>query len=206
MPQARLPDINAAFTKHRNQVISSLRSGDYDSVLGSIVALNGLLPDKIDENTNMPVYRVIMSDQVYLKLTKNQTTLICYHCGQEHNYESVKIFTSHLTGIIQIITKQHTQKVWYCPSCKQICIITKTEMTQTKHQEPNFVGAVPMPPRRHDLGMLSRTRYVIKMKQWANTTLAELEAKMAQFRDDNWTKADQDLQDMEEFTDAGEEQ
>lgn len=190
MPQARLPDINAAFTKHRNEVVSSLKSGGYDAVFGALYALNALLPeDPIDEETHFPKYRVVVSDIDYLKLTKPITFCNCYHCNTRHNYDNVKVFEMLLPIKDQIITNRKYSKSWICPKCKEICKVRPNDFSETSVKEPSFIGVVPKPPRRQE-GLMDRSSYHRKVTQWAWTMLDELENKMALFRDDNWTKKD----------------
>ena len=148
MPQARLPDINAAFTKHRNEVIGSIRSQSYDNVFGALYALNALLPEEpIVEETGNPKYRVVVSDIDYRNLTKPTVKCRCYHCSRDSLYDDVKVFDMLLPLDL------------------------------------------PKPPRRQE-GLMDRSSYHRKVTQWAWTMLDELENKMAQFRDDNWTKKD----------------
>ena len=190
MPQARLPDINAAFTKHRNEVVSSIKSHQYDSVFGALYALNALLPpEPIDEETSFPKYQVVVSDIEYRKITKPVTSCTCYHCKVKSLFDGVTVFDYLLPLDEQIISGKKYIKSWKCPDCKQICQIRPDDFSETAVKEPSFIGVVPKPPRRQD-GLLDRSTYHRKVTQWAWTMLDELEAKMAQFRDDNWTKKD----------------
>ena len=61
MPQARLPDINTAFIKYRNEVIAAIKRKDYDNMHGSLNGINGLLPTE---------YQVIISNTKYEELTR----------------------------------------------------------------------------------------------------------------------------------------
>ena len=190
MPQARLPDINAAFTKHRNEVISSLKSQQYDAVFGALYALNALLPeDPVIEETKLPKYRVVVSDIEFLKITKPVTFCTCYHCTQTSNYDEVTVFDMLLPIMDQTITGKKFSKSWICPLCKKTCRLRSDDFSETAIKEPSFLGIVPKPPRRQD-GLMDRSSYHRKVTQWAWTMLDELECKMAQFRDDNWVKKD----------------
>ena len=218
MPQARLPDINTAFTKHRNEVITALKAGRYETVLGSLYALNGLLPDTVyteDEDPELvgkPKYRVVMSDIEYNKLAKPTVYLFCYHCDPNDQngilYEDVKFFNLLLPKVSQLLTWKKFEKAWKCPKCKEINKLKKTreldKIAETQLKEPFYLGVVPKPPRRQS-GLMDRTKYHNKMIQWAETYLAELEAKMAQFRDDNWTKEGEQVEEGESGFGGGEE-
>ena len=50
---------------------------------------------------------------------------------------------------------------------------------------------VPAPPVRPS-GLRGRTPYYIAAREWVMTTMVELEARAAQYRDDNWTRAEED--------------
>lgn len=190
MPQARLPDINAAFTKHRNEVTSSLKSQQYDAVFGALYALNALLPEEpIDEDTKFPKYRVVVSDIDYKRLTKSTTFCECYHCQEESDYNDIVVFNYRLPPMESLVAIHKNMKAWRCPKCKQICRLRPDDFSETSVKEPSFIGVVPKPPHRQE-GLMDRSMYHRKVTQWAWTMLDELEAKMAQFRDDNWTKKD----------------
>jgi hypothetical protein len=216
MPQARLPDINTAFIKHRNEVISSLKSQNYESVFGSLYALNALLPDTVytkDENEELagkPKYRVVISDIEYGKLAKPTIRLFCYHCDDVQDgflYESVRMFNRLLTFSEAVITRRKYEKVWICPNCNKINKLDKTrrldKIAETQLKEPYYLGVVPKPPKKQR-GLLDRDKYNKHMKQWAETFLAELEARMAQFRDDNWNQGNKDIESAELGLDGGE--
>lgn len=191
MPQARLPDINAAFTKHRNEVITSMKSGNHDNVFGALYALNALLPEEpTDEETGNPKYRVVISDIEYRKLTAPKVFCTCYHCDHKSNFEDVTVFELLLQKHQQILSNIKTKKSWICPECKKTCFVRPDDFSETSVKEPSFIGIVPKPPRRQE-GLMDRSQYQRKVTQWAWTMLDELENKMALFRDDNWTKKDQ---------------
>lgn len=190
MPQARLPDINAAFTKHRNEVIGSIRSQSYDNVFGALYALNALLPEEpIVEETGNPKYRVVVSDIDYRNLTKPTVKCRCYHCSRDSLYDDVKVFDMLLPLDLQTTIGKKYQKSWFCPLCNKVCKIRPDDFSESSVKEPSFIGVVPKPPRRQE-GLMDRSSYHRKVTQWAWTMLDELENKMAQFRDDNWTKKD----------------
>lgn len=204
MPQARLPDINAAFTKHRNEVISSLKSQNYDNVFGALYALNALLPEfPLIEETGNPKYRVVVSDVEYRRLTKPQVFAECYHCKEESLYDEITVFDMLLPITDQVILKRKFQKSWICPKCNKICKVRPDDFTESSVKEPSFIGVVPKPPRRQE-GLMDRSQYHRKVTQWAWTMLDELENKMALFRDDNWTKRDNYGADDDADEDAGE--
>jgi len=75
-------------------------------------------------------------------------------------------------------------------------------MKQKILSEPYFLRIVPKPPQRKD-GLMDRSTYHSKIAVWIWTFLDELEERMAQFRDDNWSKGDES--ESLDFGDTGEE-
>ena len=209
MPQARLPDINAAFTKHRNESITSLKSGDYDAVFGALYALNALLPDTVDEDdSNKLKYRVVISDIEFQKLVKHTVYVECYHCKEDSIFDTVIRFELAPDIDIQVLTKIKKEEVWICPECTKINRLARTReldlISETQLKEPYFLGVMPKPPTRRD-GLNDRSKFHQAMVKWSWSMLDELEAKMAQFRDDNWTKNEQMSFGQGEDEDSGED-
>src|SRR3990170_1282843 len=75
MPQARLPNINTQYIKFTNEAVNAWKSENYEACLGSLFALNALMPDK---------YRVLISNQEHKKLTNEQLWNICTKCKHEN--------------------------------------------------------------------------------------------------------------------------
>jgi len=185
MPQARLPDINTQYIKYTNEAISSWKGKSYDSAIGSLNALNGLMPEEYRISINTPEYEA----QTYFDIKAE-----CKHCKEEierHTIEPFDLVNSFLT---RLISGSNTDKVWICPKCKATNRLLDTTMTKPKLKEPYFIKVVPQPPQRKD-GLLDRTRFHNKFSVWFWTCLGEISAEMARFRDDNWTKGD----DLSEF-------
>lgn len=196
MPQARLPDINTAYITYRREVLVSLKTKNYTSCIGSLYALNGLLPQK---------YRVTISNLEYAEKTMQDLKVICNHCKQQINYKSIKILKVIMPLIDGLITSQSYHKVWDCTLCLKENTLDHTEMIQQVLKEPSFLQVVPRPPNRKE-GMKDRTTYHNQFVIWAETLLIELEAQMAQFRDDNWHKGDDPLLDEEVDTEGEDEE
>lgn len=178
MPQSRLPDINTAFITYRRQVLSGLNSLNYDLTFGALYALNGLLPEK---------YRVTISTLEYEQKTRKDVFAICNGCKAQIDYKTIQVYTLLLKPIEQFIEQVEDEKAWDCNKCGYTNRLQQTEMIQTTLKEPYFLKVVPKPPMRKD-GVMDRTKYHQKVKEWALTFLTELEERMAQFRDDNWQK------------------
>lgn len=180
MPQSRLPDINTAFIMYRREVLQSLNQKNYDNCFGALYALNGLLPAE---------YRVKVSSIEYSRLTTQDIVAKCNKCDKEIDYKSLKVMAILAPLIVGVVSGQQYHKIWVCPECKFENKLTKTAMIQKTLQEPYFLRVVPKPPQRKD-GLFDRSSYHRKVIQWVWNMLDELEERMAQFRDDNWTKSD----------------
>lgn len=180
MPQARLPDIDHAYTKYRNEVIGALKKKYYNVMHGGLVALNALLPDE---------YRVIISTSQYNQLTKTDTVYPCTHCKEEILKEDVRIFLLPPSSVESLLYGATPSKVWGCPKCAQINKLQLTDISREHLRNPSFLGIVPDPPERKG-GLMNRMNFHIETERWVWLHLGELEAKMAKFRDDNWNKND----------------
>ena len=194
MPQARLPDINTAYITYRREVLSSLRSRNYTACIGALYALNGLLPEK---------YRVTISTQEYNEKTNQDLLIKCNKCNQQNSKKLIKIQTVISPLIEGLISGQENIKVWNCILCKAENRLSNSILTQKILKEPTYLQIVPKPPNRKQ-GMKDHSSYHNQFVVWAETLLIELEAQMAQFRDDNWHKGDEEH--MDEYDFAGDEQ
>ena len=181
--QSRLPDVNTAFIKHRNNAIQALDSQKWDKVFGSLYSWNALLPRNLLEDEVTPKYRVVISDIDYEKATKIVTKMICNHCEEMIDYEKVRVFDLLNPMIVQTLSGQKTSKVWVCSACKKDNKLLETNIAEKTIKEPAFLGVVPKPPRRKD-GLHDRGSYTRKVTQWAWTFISELEEKSTQFRED----------------------
>ena len=196
MPQARLPDINTAYITYRREVLVSLKTNNYTSCIGSLYALNGLLPEK---------YRITISNMAYAEKTMQDLLVVCRFCKQNSNYKKIKILKVIVPLIEGLVSGQAYHKVWDCTLCSKENSLDHTEMIQQVLKEPSFLQVVPRPPNRKE-GMKDRTTYHNQFVIWAETLLIELEAQMAQFRDDNWHKGDDPLLDEEVDTEGEDEE
>jgi len=186
--QSRLPDVNTAFNTHRKRAIIAIEQRRWTECLGAEYAINAALPEE---------YRVIISDQEYKKLTKQDLTVICEACKEQFDYDAIKILNVITTSFERLVNKNRTIRVWYCPKCKHEYKLATTEIEQSILKQPYYLGVVPKPPQRSD-GIADHVTYDREFERWAWTMLDELEQKMAQYRDDNWDRGQDNLnQNME---------
>lgn len=193
MPQARLPDINTAYITYRREVISSLKSRNYSACFGSLYALNGLLPVE---------YRVKISSIDYEEKTRQDIFVICKFCKIELDFKTIKVFDLLLPLVNSVLSANTHERIWVCTACNKNNRLEQTDMKQKILSEPYFLRIVPKPPQRKD-GLMDRSTYHSKIAVWIWTFLDELEERMAQFRDDNWSKGDES--ESLDFGDTGEE-
>ncbi len=204
--QARLPDVNTAFIKHRNGVIEGLGSQNWDKVFGSLYSWNALLPRITMEDTKgnqVYKYRIYINTKQYEELTKVQSEALCNKCDKWTDYAKIKIFNLINSLPEQVLTMSKTSAVWICPKCKTANKIKDTTIAETKLKEPYFLGVVPSPPSRKD-GLQDRGQYARAVKQWAWNFINELEEKSTAFRED-YRENSATFEDYDNTEGAGEE-
>ena len=187
MPQARLPDINTAYIRYRNEAIWALKHKNYNVMHGSLNGINALLP--VD-------YQVIISSIDYDQLAKAEITYQCNSCKEHIDKSKVYVFDLIPNSIEALVHGRTPNKVWKCTNCKNTNMLSNTSISQTILQNPTFLGIVPDPPQRKD-GLMDRMKFNIEIERWAWLVLNELEFKMAKFRDDNWNKGDEEMGDID---------
>ena len=200
MPQARLPDINTAFIKYRNEVIAAIKRKDYDNMHGSLNGINGLLPTE---------YQVIISDARYHELTRTDIQYLCKTCTANSKQpveipkEQIDVFELYPNAMQRLIFGGTSEQVWNCPRCRTTHRLKETNISVTKLQDPYFIGVVPAPPNKKE-GLMDKLIFDKKVVAWAWQMLNELEHKMAKFRDDNWSRGD-DLEGFDDIDTSSEE-
>ena len=200
MPQARLPDINTAFIKYRNEVIAAIKRKDYDNMHGSLNGINGLLPTE---------YQVIISNTKYEELTRTDIQYLCKTCTANNKEpveipkESIRVFELYPSAMQGLLYGGIKEQVWNCPKCRTTHRLKETNISVTKLQDPYFIGVVPDPPNKKE-GLMDKLIFDKKVVAWAWQMLNELEHKMAKFRDDNWSRGD-DLEGFDDIDTSSEE-
>lgn len=195
MPQAILPDLNTAYITYRREIIINLKSRNYNYCVGSLYAINGILPKE---------YQVVVSDIEYKDKTKRDMIAKCPQCGIEHKYDSLKIFDLLLPEFERAISNQDFVKAWFCNKCKTTQRLKATEVTQEQLKEPQFIKVVPKMPNRKD-GLMDRRSYDKKITQWIENFLVELEHQMGKFRKEYVPKSES-IDGSHDLSDSGEDQ
>ena len=198
--QSRLPDINTAFIKYRNEVIGAIKRLDFNQMHGSLNAINGMLPDQ---------YQVTISTAKYEDLTRTDIQYLCKTCTAnskepvEIPKESIRVFELYPNAMQGLLYGGIKDQVWVCPKCLTTHRLKETDISVTKLQDPYFIGVVPNPPNRKQ-GLMDKLTFNDKTVAWGWQMLNELEHKMAKFRDDNWSRGD-DLEGFDDIDTSSEE-
>ena len=180
MPQARLPDVNTAFIKWRNKVVTALESFKYTAALGSLNNFNACLPRE---------YQVKVSTDLYNQKLEDEKLLVhCTKCGADVDFRHVRKELVLCDPMEEMITKKKHKSVWRCSACNTQNLTNTSEFTKANLPNPYYIGVVPDPPERKD-GILDRHEYHRKIERWCWIMLGELEFMAAKFRDDSWQKA-----------------
>ena len=198
--QSRLPDINTAFIKYRNEVIGAIKRLDFNQMHGSLNAINGMLPDQ---------YQVTISTAKYEDLTRTDIQYLCKTCTAnskepvEIPKESIRVFELYPNAMQGLLYGGIKDQVWVCPKCLTTHRLKETDISVTKLQDPYFIGVVPNPPNRKQ-GLMDKLTFNDKTVAWGWQMLNELEHKMALFRDDNWSRGDE-LEGFDDIDTSSEE-
>jgi len=185
MPQARLPDVNTAYIKCRNEIIQAIKEKKWVLLHGMLKTQNALLP---------PEYRVQISTAEYDKLAVPEVSYKCNFCTKETDKSNIQVFDCIRTSIERLLlvgVSQGDNKTWICAKCNKTNKLQKTIISQTVLSNPSFLGVVPDPPARKD-GLMDRLKFEKALEVWGLEFLSELEQKMALFRDDHWNRGDEE--------------
>lgn len=193
--QARLPDINTAFITYRREMLQSLNAKNYPNCVGSLKAMNSLLPKE---------YRVQISTPDYQEKIKQDVKAKCTGCNEEHDYNKIHIFDLALTWVESVLSRQKTTRAWYCPECNCINRLSQTMITKSILKEPYHLTLVPSPPIRKT-GIRDRNRFHEEFTDWVWKMTNEVEERLAQFRDDNWHKSNE-MMDLDDEIDTSKDE
>jgi len=179
----RLPDVNVAFMRHRDNIIRALQEKNHALAMGEINAFNACLP---------PDYRVLISDEQYEQDTTTQLFYECYRCRESTLHQSVYRYFKPLSPLEALGSKARIKEVWKCPKCDRLCDMAKTQVVQEKIQDPSYLKVVPSPPQRTKYYF--RLEYELAFTVWGWHMLGELEGQAALYRDDSWVHDDDELE------------
>lgn len=188
--QSLLIDVNTGFIKHRLVVLSALEYNAYAAVIGSLDAMNALLPDE---------FRVVVDTDEYLERIRGNKVALCSHCTTDTeidagdgktktvklptptDYAKIKPMSILLRSKEAWMYGSRYKEIWVCHKCHNDNELLHTEIQQTKLREPYYLGIIEAAPIK-TIGILDRSTYPIKFERWARKFLAELEAAAGRFR------------------------
>lgn len=196
MPQARLPDVNTAFVTYRRHILQCLNRNEYEDCIGAIISMNSLLPKE---------YRITISDDEYYEKMRTETIAVCTGCGHEHIYETIKPFELTLTEFEATISGKKKDKAWVCTEkkCKAVNRLSQTKIIKAIPEATDHIQIIPKPPTRK-AGIRERSKFHKRIRDWIWNAVYEVEERSAQFRDDNWHKANEMMPDEDVDTDQDE--
>ena len=100
----------------------------------------------------------------------------------------------HLEPLESLVSGNDYRQSWKCPDCNNINYLYDTKINRDVLANPSFINVVPLPPTRKN-GLMGRSQFRQGFVLWAWNMINELEERMAQFRDDNWSKDDDYIED-----------
>lgn len=172
--QAKLPDINAAIVRYRNNFLHAFDNGEPDTVIVSLSAINSLLPEE---------YKVEINTAKYNQLVAENKIIVCPSCETKSEYQTIKFLDVLLAPISSMITNKKYEKIWICPSCKNEVIFSAKQIRIVKFQQPYYLGVIPDPPVRQN-GISDRSTFNVLFRKWFALALDELESKIGKYRAD----------------------
>lgn len=180
---------------YRREAITDLKGEKYDACMGALNALNAMLPQE---------YRVVISTIDYNKMMQEGLFAACNFCTEESDFKDVRKIERLLSFNESVITGKSKDEFWVCSKCNRENKTTTTKFKNKIFKEPYYLKVVPNPPVRME-GMMTRTKFHKQFSNWFWSALGEIEAQLAQFRDDNWKKPGS-LYDLDEdLGDTGED-
>lgn len=193
MPQARLPDVNTAFIKWRNKIVTALEAEKFTAAVGSLNNFNACLPKE---------YQVQVSSELYAQKLGDEKVLVhCAKCNNDVDYRHVRKMEGVCSPSESLVSQTLVKAMWICSLCQAENLTTRSEFIKTQLPNPSYLGVVQDPPKRKD-GILDRHSYQKKLEHWVWTMMGELEFKAAKYRDDSWQKA---IQAGYDIIDGGEQ-
>jgi len=193
--QARLPDINTAFITYRREMLQSLNAKNYANCVGSLNAMNSLLPKE---------YRVQISTPQFDEKVRQDVQAVCTECEQSVDYSKLHIFELVLPFLDHVLSGQTVTKAWICEKCNCTNRLAMTPIRKTILKEPYHLTLVPSPPTKKT-GIRDRNKFHEQFTKWVWRMANEVEERLAQFRDDNWHKSNE-MMDLDDEVDTSKDE
>jgi hypothetical protein len=158
--------------------------------------MNSLLPKE---------YRITISDDEYYEKMRTETMAVCGACETEYIYENINIFELTVTPFEATITNNKKDKAWICTnnSCKATNRLSQTKIIKAIPESTDHIQIIPKPPTQK-AGIRERSKFHKRIRDWIWNAVFEVEERSAQFRDDNWHKANEQMPDEDVDTENDE--
>src|SRR3990167_2370765 len=137
--QARLPDINTAIIRHRNNALQCFAGNDDVGAALSISAWNALMPDE---------YKVEVNTIKYNKLVAEKKTISCDYCKEDIPYNEIEFYDILLSRFESFLTGKKWKKCWRCKDCEKENTVNLAKIKIIKFQQPDYIKIIPDPPQR----------------------------------------------------------
>ena len=190
--QSKLPDINSAIVTHRNAMLRAYDKKDFEKIVISYRAINGLLPED---------YKLEISTEKYRKEIKIQTLIECPKCNESSNLNDVKFLEFDLPENEQILQGKKSNEVWFCPLCKTRNLKRDTHTEELDVKDPTYYKIIPNPPIRKSI--LDRPYFDLACSNWLFIAIPELENQIQLYRAEYIANSGDD--DFDDGDDQGEE-
>lgn len=190
--QSKLPDINSAIVTHRNAMLRAYDKKDFEKIVISYRAINGLLPED---------YKLEISTQKYKTEVKVNITLECPKCKELSNLNEIKFLEFDLPEEEQVILGKKSNEFWFCPLCKEKNLKADSYTEEDEVKDPTYYKIIPNPPIRKSI--LDRPYFDLACSNWLFIAIPELENQIQRYRAEYMATANTD--DLEEEEVAEEE-
>lgn len=190
--QSKLPDINSAIVTHRNAMLRAYDRKDFEKIIISYRAINGLLPDD---------YKLEISTEKYKTEVKTKILIECPECNEASNLNEVKFLEFDLPQVEQILAGKQTDEIWFCPLCNARNLKKDTNTEEIEAKDPTYYKVIPHPPLRKSI--LDRPYFDLNCSNWLFIAIPELENQIQLYRaeymassgDDSYEEAEEGEED-----------
>ena len=190
--QSKLPDINSAIVTHRNAILRAYDKKDFEKIIISYRAINGLLPDD---------YKLEISTEKYKTEVKTKILLECRECNESTSFNDIKFMELELPKEEQVLFGKQSDTIWFCPSCKARNLKKYTATSKMEASDPTYYQIIPNPPVRKSI--LDRPYFDLACSNWLFIAIPELETQIQLYRAEYVASHSDDSYDPEEEEESG---
>lgn len=192
MAASKLPDINTALIKHRNDLVNGYIQKDYTLVRVSISAINALLPEP---------YKLEINTKKYLQLIEAKNFIFCENCQEDIPRKDIKVMNMEYEPTVQILIQQKERDVWLCPKCEKFADLIGSKFTSEQLQIPYYLKVIPESPVKR--GLSDRRSFDWIFGNYVEIAVSELESQIGIYRTDY--QAQQSSDGLDEVDETEEE-